>query len=131
MTASVRSTLRRRINHTINQDNWARKYSPREATLKFEGSIILQLQGRGPVKLIVVECTSEQTLRATAKWDEERYGELQPEASLGDLMGHNGRFVITLVPPEGKQSYQGVVEIDPADVKVARALGLRLHAEAA
>src|SRR3978361_977068 len=34
------------------------------ATLKFEGSIILPLQGNGPVKLIVVECTSEQTLRA-------------------------------------------------------------------
>jgi molecular chaperone Hsp33 len=82
------------------------------ATLKFDGSIILQLQGKGPVKLIVVECTSEQTLRATAKWD----GELQSDASLGDLLGPNGRFVITLVPGEGKQSYQGVVEIDPAGV---------------
>src|SRR4051812_48970713 len=82
------------------------------ATLKFEGSIILQLQGKGPVKLIVVECTSEQTLRATAKWD----GELDDDAGFGDLMGGNGRFVITLVPGEGKQSYQGVVEIDPAGV---------------
>jgi molecular chaperone Hsp33 len=82
------------------------------ATLKFEGSIILQLQGKGPVNLIVVECTSEQTLRATAKWD----GELDADANLGDLLGPNGRFVITLVPPEGRQSYQGVVEIDPAGV---------------
>ena len=82
------------------------------ATLKFEGSIILQLQGKGPVKLIVVESTSEQTLRATAKWD----GELDADAGLGDLLGPNGRFAITLVPGEGKQSYQGVVEIDPAGV---------------
>ena len=82
------------------------------ATLKFEGSIILQLQGKGPVKLIVVESTSEQTLRATAKWD----GELDVDAGLGDLLGNNGRFVITLVPGEGRQSYQGVVEIDPAGV---------------
>ena len=82
------------------------------ATLKFEGSIILQLQGKGPVKLIVVECTSEQTLRATAKWD----GDLDADAGLGELIGDNGRFAITLVPGEGKQSYQGVVEIDPAGV---------------
>src|SRR4051812_23768076 len=81
------------------------------ATLKFDGSIILQLQGKGPVKLIVVECTSEQTLRATAKWD----GELDADATLGALLG-DGRFVITLVPTDGRQSYQGVVEIDPAGV---------------
>lgn len=82
------------------------------ATLKFEGAIILQLQGNGPVKLIVVECTSEQTLRATAKWD----GDLDPHATFGDLLGDNARFAITLVPGEGKQSYQGVVEIDHAGV---------------
>src|SRR3954463_8901173 len=81
------------------------------ATLKFEGSIILQLQGNGRVKLMVVECTSEQTLRATAKWD----GELPESAGLDELLGEV-RFAITLVPGEGKQSYQGVVAIDPAGV---------------
>jgi molecular chaperone Hsp33 len=81
------------------------------ATLKFDGSIILQLQGNGPVKLMVVECTSEQTLRATAKWD----GELADDATLVWLLGQ-GRFVITLVPADGRQSYQGIVEIDPAGV---------------
>lgn len=81
------------------------------ATLKFEGSIILQLQGKGPVQLIVVECTSEQTLRATAKWG----GELDENAGLGALLGE-GRFVITLAPGEGKQTYQGIVDIDPSGV---------------
>ncbi len=81
------------------------------ATLKFEGSIILQLQGNGPVKLIVVESTSEHTLRATAKWE----GPLDDHAGLDTLLG-TGRFAITLVPGEGKQSYQGVVDIDPAGV---------------
>ena len=82
------------------------------ATLKFDGSIILQLQGGGPVKLIVVECTSEQTLRATAKWTREL-----PEngRGLAELLG-DGRFVITLVPADGRQTYQGVVAIDPAGV---------------
>ena len=86
------------------------------ATLKFDGSIILQLQGNGPVKLIVVECTSEQTLRATAKWDENRAAEIVADAGLGDLLGSSGRFVITLISGQGKQSYQGVVEIDPSGV---------------
>ena len=81
------------------------------ATLKFEGAIVLQLQGAGPVNLIVVECTSERTLRATAKWT----GELADDVGLDDLLGA-GRFVITLAPGEGRQSYQGVVEVDPAGV---------------
>lgn len=81
------------------------------ATLKFEGSMILQLQGTGPVKLIVVECTSEQTLRATAKWS----GTLDANAALDDLLGE-GRFVITLAPGAGMQSYQGVVTIDSGGV---------------
>ena len=75
------------------------------ATLKFDGSLILQMQGSGTVKLIVVECTSEQTMRATAKWD----GELS-SGSFRELVG-DGRFVITIAPSDGKQTYQGIVEL--------------------
>lgn len=89
------------------------------ATLKFEGAMILQLQGTGAVKLIVVECTSERTLRATAKWtrseEHATTGGLPADAGLGELLG-DGRFVITLAPGDGRQSYQGIVEIDPAGV---------------
>jgi molecular chaperone Hsp33 len=76
------------------------------ATLKFEGSLIMQMQGSGPVQLLVVEATSEQTLRATAKWD----GEL-PDGNVTDLLGA-GRFVISIVPSSGRQAYQGVVSIE-------------------
>lgn len=74
------------------------------ATLKFDGSLVMQLQGEGPVTLIVVEVTSEGTLRATASWD----GEL-PQGPLRTLVG-KGRFVISLVPKDGVQAYQGVVD---------------------
>lgn len=76
------------------------------ATLKFDGALIMQMQGEGPVKLLVVEVTSEQTMRATAKWD--------GECAIGDLKSllGNGRFVITIVPNEGKQTYQGVVSLE-------------------
>lgn len=79
------------------------------ATLKFEGSLILQIQGSGAVKLIVVECTSEQTMRATAKWDGELDGSLR--ALVGD-----GRFVITIAPNDVTQTYQGIVELSGESV---------------
>jgi len=80
------------------------------ATLKFTGSLILQVQGNGPVKLIVVECTSDQTMRATAKWD----GDL-PAGGFRDLVG-TGRFVITIAPTDAKQTYQGVVTLEGESV---------------
>jgi molecular chaperone Hsp33 len=80
------------------------------ATLKFEGALVMQMQGHGPVKLVVVEVTSDGTLRATANWD----GEL-PDAPFAELLG-GGRFVITLVPTDGTQSYQGVVAMDGESV---------------
>ena len=80
------------------------------ATIKFTGSLILQVQGSGPVKLIVVECTSDQTMRATAKWD----GEL-PAGGFRALVG-NGRFAITIAPNDARQTYQGVVSLEGESV---------------
>jgi molecular chaperone Hsp33 len=80
------------------------------ATLKFTGSLIMQVQATGAVKLIVVECTSEQTMRATAKWD----GEL-PASGFRELVG-NGRFVITIAPTGAKQTYQGIVDLEGPSV---------------
>ena len=37
------------------------------ANLKFNGAIVMQIHGDGPVRLLVVECDSELHLRATAK----------------------------------------------------------------
>jgi molecular chaperone Hsp33 len=79
--------------------------------IKFDGCLVLQLHGTGPVKLIVVEATSQRTLRATAKWE----GEVR-EASLVGLLGH-GRFVITLDQSKaGKQNYQGIVPLEGQSV---------------
>ncbi|MGA7595063.1 MAG: Hsp33 family molecular chaperone HslO, partial [Gallionella sp.] len=80
------------------------------ATLKLKGSLILQIQGRGPVKLLVVECDGELNVRATAKWQ----GELD-EIGFAQMVG-DGRFVITLDPRDGGQTYQGIVELDGGSV---------------
>ncbi|GAB3460414.1 Hsp33 family molecular chaperone HslO [Massilia terrae] len=84
------------------------------ANLKFNGSIVMQIHGDGPVRLLVVECDAALRVRATAK--------LAPEAMVADgatipqlFNAHGkGRFVITLDPQDkvpGQQPYQGIVPL--------------------
>lgn len=89
------------------------------ANLKFNGAIIMQIHGDGPVRLLVVECDSDLRIRATAKLAEG--ASVADDASLTELLnasGH-GRFVITLDPADkmpGQQPYQGIVPLDGADM---------------
>lgn len=76
------------------------------ATLKMEGALVLQIQGKGALKLLVVECTAALTMRATAKWSDDL-----GEKSFAELIG-DGQFVITLDPKDGNQAYQGIVPIE-------------------
>lgn len=76
------------------------------ATLKFEGSITLQLQGDGPVSLVVINGDHEQKMRGVARWE----GNIASDASLHDLIG-KGHLVITISPKQGER-YQGVVGLE-------------------
>jgi molecular chaperone Hsp33 len=89
------------------------------ANLKFNGSIIMQIHGDGPVSLLVVECDADLRLRATAKLAPDAV--VEDDATLASLLNATGkgRFVITLDPLEkvpGQQPYQGIVPLDGADV---------------
>lgn len=75
------------------------------ATLKLKGALILQIMGKGAIKLLVVECNGDLQIRATAKWA----GDLT-RGTLPELIGE-GHFVITLDPKDGGQSYQGIVDL--------------------
>ena len=91
------------------------------ANLKFNGSIIMQIHGDGPLRLLVVECDSDLKLRATAKLSEG--AEVSDDATLPELVNAtgNGRFVITLDPKDklpGQQPYQGIVPLDGDTVAV-------------
>lgn len=81
------------------------------ATLKMHGALVMQIQSQGVLKLLVVECNSNEgapiKMRATAKWN----GEITPEQSLFELIEH-GQFMITLDPKDGGQAYQGIVPIE-------------------
>ena len=83
------------------------------ATLKMDGALVLQIQNKGALKLLVVECTSDLNMRATAKWD-ETHTSLIAEKPFFDLV-KNGQFIITLDPTEG-EAYQGIVPIEGESV---------------
>lgn len=90
------------------------------STLKFTGSLIVQLQGSGPVRLLVVECNDALELRATAQWEAERTAALGPDATLAELAGGpaEGRLVITLDPKGNGNIYQGIVTLETGSVSL-------------
>jgi molecular chaperone Hsp33 len=85
------------------------------ASLKFDGMLVLQIHGDGPVALLVVECDAAGSFRATVKI---REGAVVPEgARLTDLVNAQGRgrFVVTLDPrtrSPSRQPYQGIVPFE-------------------
>jgi molecular chaperone Hsp33 len=83
-----------------------------QSNIKFNGALILQIFGSGPVKVAVAEVQHDLSLRATAKV----VGDVAVNAKLSDLVNpdNKGRCAITLDPQEklpGQQPYQGVVPL--------------------
>ena len=83
-----------------------------QASIKFEGALVLQINGDGPVKLAVAEVLSDLSLRATATV----VGEVAADASLSTMVNvdNQGRCAVTLDPKSrlpGQQAYQGVVPL--------------------
>ncbi|MBF0803636.1 MULTISPECIES: Hsp33 family molecular chaperone HslO [unclassified Neisseria] len=79
------------------------------SNLKTEGTLIMQVQGQGRLKMLVVEATSAGTCRATARWDTQ--SAINNDENLHSLLGGNGIFAITLQPQEG-EPWQGVVPLE-------------------
>jgi molecular chaperone Hsp33 len=83
-----------------------------QGNIKFNGALILQIFGDGPVKLAVAEVQPDLSLRATATVT----GVVDPGNTLSQLVNVNneGRCAITLDPKDkfpGQQAYQGVVPL--------------------
>lgn len=89
-----------------------------QSNIKFNGALVLQIAGDGPVKLAVVEVQNDLGLRATATVQ----GDIAPHESLSQMVNQHGtgRCAITLDPSDrlpGQQPYQGVVPLMDADGK--------------
>jgi molecular chaperone Hsp33 len=83
-----------------------------QANIKFDGALVVQISGDGPVKLAVAEVQPDLAMRATATV----IGSVPPDASLSAMVnvGNRGRCAITLDPKNrfpGQQPYQGVVPL--------------------
>jgi len=100
-----------------------------QSNIKFNGSLILQIVGAGPVKLAVAEVQPDFGLRATATITDD----VAVDASLSMLVNldNQGKCAITLEPKgkfPGQQSYQGVVPLcDDANQKFERLSDVLAH----
>ena len=80
-------------------------------TIKFKGMLSLQLQGPGPVHLVLAQCNDRHAIRAVAR----HRGELPDEATLAGLTG-GGQLTVTLDNDQQGARYQGVVPLDRAEL---------------
>jgi molecular chaperone Hsp33 len=84
------------------------------SALKFEGRLIVQAQGDGPVQYVVVDYDTTGALRGYCRFDAERVAEVsQGFARPGarTLLGQ-GVFIMTIDPIGAKDRYQGVTAIE-------------------
>ncbi len=82
------------------------------ATIKFDGSIIIQAQSSGPITTLVSQATSKRTVRGLAHWQ----GEVE-DTNLTDMFG-DGQLVIT-IDGNKTERYQGIVALEGANIAEA------------
>lgn len=95
------------------------------ASLKFDGRLILQAQGDGPVSMLVVDYDAPGSLRACATFDADRLGE--GEAANGLTAGLLGKGHLAMTIDQGTETnrYQGVVPLDGESLASAADLYFR------
>src|ERR1700685_2424156 len=81
------------------------------ATLKFRGTLTLQLSGDGLVSLLVAQCTDDFAIRAVARAPADIAG--QP--SFHELVGA-GRLSVTVEADDSAARYQGIVALEGTDL---------------
>ena len=87
------------------------------AMLKFDGLFTLQIQGNGPVSLLVCDVMSDGKVRATAKFDENKLNEAKRLRKTEDIIEETphltggGYLALTVDEQNGLPPYQGVVDL--------------------
>ena len=80
------------------------------ATLKFEGGLILQMQGKKSLKLIIAESDNDFKIRGTIKLSKKT------NESFQDLIA--GAIVaLTIIHKDQKTPYQGIIEVGTGEIK--------------
>ncbi len=88
------------------------------ATLKFEGTLTLQLEGQGPLRLLVAQCSHDFRVRAVARLRDEVLpdgapleGEASAASTFRRLVGEQGRVLVTIEAAGRDMRYQGIVPL--------------------
>jgi molecular chaperone Hsp33 len=83
------------------------------SSLKLSGRFILQTQTDGPVRMLVVDFTTPDRLRACARFDRERVAAAMAagEVSAGELIGR-GHLAMTIDQGPETSRYQGLVALE-------------------
>ncbi|MBX2879614.1 MAG: Hsp33 family molecular chaperone HslO [Granulosicoccus sp.] len=76
------------------------------STIKFEGKLTLQVRGKGPVHLLVVQVTDDARVRGLARWHE-----VPVSNGLQSLFGDDARMSITIEANRNALPYQGIVPL--------------------
>jgi len=75
------------------------------STRKFDGTLTLQMQGPGPLHLLVAQCTHNFGVRGVARFK----GEVTP-GSLEQMTG-GGKLTVTVEAADASSRYQGIVPL--------------------
>jgi molecular chaperone Hsp33 len=90
------------------------------ATIKFDGVLSLQLQGAGPLHLLLAQCTGGLGVRGLARYREGTGDAAAPlPTGIAALMGA-GNLTVTLESNDAAQRYQGIVPV--AGARLAESL---------
>lgn len=90
------------------------------ATLKFKGTLTVQLEGKGALRLLVSQCTNDFGVRAVARFadgsplEQTLPGIDKPldTETFRRLVGEDGRLVVTVEAAERDMRYQGIVPLN-------------------
>jgi molecular chaperone Hsp33 len=77
------------------------------ANQKGSGRVTLQVQGSGPVRLLVADCTAELRIRGMASYEKQKAVSAGERGLLGD-----GRLSVTLEDLKSGQFYQSLVPLE-------------------
>ena len=83
------------------------------STIKFDGQLTLQLQGDGPMHLLLAQCTASFNVRGLARVNDvhgDSHAVRDATATIQQLAGQ-GNITVTIESEDLKQRYQGVVTL--------------------
>jgi molecular chaperone Hsp33 len=85
------------------------------SALKYEGIFTLQIQGDGPIRLLMADVTSSGDIRGYAQFSPERLAEAEkaPGAPVPRLIG-NGHLAFTVDQGPDTERYQGITDLTGA-----------------